>query len=229
MKKKSRDARQQQRSARRRNPLEILEDQRKAFEKKFCRPPGPGDPLFFDPTADEPTKLRVEQFDKEVLAAMQAAGTPPQIMYAFKKTGLLLSQELMNTYPADAVKEWEAAIHEYFAMEDKHEHSDASPEMDHGPTLPPTEIEALKGQLLSGKERRLVADSLYAIDDVLCGPVSVRTRLEVASMLLASACGAAFDSAAAQGHPEDAEKRYEFFEQLALLRARELFEGRLEE
>lgn len=48
-------------------------------------------------------------------------------------------------------------------------------------------------------------------------------------MLLASACGAAFDSAAAQGYPEDAEKRYEFFQQLALLRARELFEGRLEE
>ena len=136
----------------------------------------------------------------------------------------------MSNYPPEAIAEWEAAIDEYFAMEDRPEHSDAAPEKDfNGPNLPPTDIELLREMGLSGKERQLVADSLYAIDNVLNGPVTVRTRLEIASMLLASACGAAYDSAAEQGHPEDAENRYEVFEQLAVMRARELFEGRQED
>jgi hypothetical protein len=208
----------------------ILQELREAFEKKFGRPPGPNDPIFFDPDADEPRKLSLEKFDKDVLTSMQAAKVQPEIIYAYKKTGLLLIDRLMETYPLKIVGEWEAAIDEYFAMEGQPEHSDAPPEKDaDGPKLPPTEIQILKEMPLSGNDRQLVADTLFAVDNVLSGPVTVRTRLEIASMLLASACGAAYDSAAAQGHPKDAEERYEVFEQLAAMRARELFEGRKED
>jgi hypothetical protein len=33
---------------------EALKEQFRRFEEKFGRPPGPDDPLFFDPSADEP-------------------------------------------------------------------------------------------------------------------------------------------------------------------------------
>lgn len=42
-------------------PLEllgVLEWRRDAFERKFGRPPMPGEPLFFDPEAEEPRRLR---------------------------------------------------------------------------------------------------------------------------------------------------------------------------
>lgn len=35
----------------------LLEEHRQAFREKFGREPGPGDPVFFDPDADEPRRL----------------------------------------------------------------------------------------------------------------------------------------------------------------------------
>lgn len=37
--------------------LGILEYRRTLFERKFGRPPRRGEPLFFDPLADQPTRL----------------------------------------------------------------------------------------------------------------------------------------------------------------------------
>ncbi|MGO4686259.1 hypothetical protein [Hyphomicrobium sp. 2TAF46] len=122
MKKSSRDARNRRR-AQTVDEQDILRQLAAAFEKKFGRPPGPDDPVFFDSDADKPRKLAMEKFDKNVLAAMQASGIAPQIIYAFKKTGRLLREDLISTYPPEAVAEWEAAIDEYFAMEDSPEYS----------------------------------------------------------------------------------------------------------
>ena len=60
---------------------ELLEQQLERFRKKFGRDPGPGDPVFFDPDADEPT--RMPDITDEVLAAMQRADLPPEFAYAF--------------------------------------------------------------------------------------------------------------------------------------------------
>ena len=133
MKKSARDKRKQRQAETiESRKQEILESLREAFEEKFGRPPGPNDPLFFDPNADEPQNLSLEKFDKDVLEAMKASGVPPQIIYAFKKTGRLLSADLIATYPPESVLEWEAAIDEYFAMEDSPQHSDtrSTPEID---------------------------------------------------------------------------------------------------
>lgn len=43
---------------------EALEAQRELFRKKFGRDPGPEDPMFFDPAADEPRPLPKEKFDQ---------------------------------------------------------------------------------------------------------------------------------------------------------------------
>lgn len=38
----------------------VLEYRRDLFERKFGRPPQPGEPLFFDPEAEEPRRLSTE-------------------------------------------------------------------------------------------------------------------------------------------------------------------------
>jgi hypothetical protein len=42
--------------------MEILDLQLQAFRTKFGREPGPDDPVFFDPEADEPRPLDREKY-----------------------------------------------------------------------------------------------------------------------------------------------------------------------
>lgn len=49
----------------------VLEYRRDLFERKFGRPPEPGEPLFFDPEADEPRRMPSEA-RREALAAVLA-------------------------------------------------------------------------------------------------------------------------------------------------------------
>ena len=48
--------------------------------------------MIFDPDAAEPTPYPENRMVVEVVEAMRKAGTPPQIVYAFKKTGRLLME-----------------------------------------------------------------------------------------------------------------------------------------
>jgi hypothetical protein len=94
-----------------------IEAQLKAFRQKFGRDPRPGEPLIFDPDAPEPTPYPENRMVAELVEAMQKAGTPPEIIYAFKKTGLFLI-ESSPASPRDR-NEWNNAIAEYFEMERK--------------------------------------------------------------------------------------------------------------
>ena len=71
--------------------------------------------MIFDPDAAEPTPYPENRMVAEVVEAMRKAGTPPQIVYAFKKTGRLLMEA--TDAPPHARKEWEDAIDEYFVLE----------------------------------------------------------------------------------------------------------------
>lgn len=97
-----------------------------AFKKKFGRDPKADEPIFFDPSVDEPKPITGDFLKAGILDAMQKAGTPPEIVYAYRKTGLLLNDSRMDSYPAEAVSEWDDAIAEYFSMEAKPENSDAA-------------------------------------------------------------------------------------------------------
>jgi hypothetical protein len=44
--------------------LEMLEQHRQTFREKFGREPGPDDPVWFDPTADDPQPMTEEQIDR---------------------------------------------------------------------------------------------------------------------------------------------------------------------
>jgi len=53
--------------------VELLEHQRDTFREKFGRDPGSGDPLFFDPDADEPRPLPPLDLNALEAAAVEAA------------------------------------------------------------------------------------------------------------------------------------------------------------
>jgi hypothetical protein len=95
----------------------MLRYQRKKFIEKFGRKPGPDDPVFFDPEASTPVSLTPKQLEDATLRAMLAAGTPPQFVYAYQKSGFLVNESgYENMSPEDRAA-YDAAIDEYFAME----------------------------------------------------------------------------------------------------------------
>lgn len=226
MKKSAKGANKRQRSSSHANSeRNILEEQAAAFEKKFGRRPDPNDPVFFDPDADEPRALSADKMDKDIFAAMRAAGTPPEIMYAFKKTGMLLLDGLKPTYPADAVAEWDAAIDEYFAMEVDGKHSDAPPINHEGPMVPATEIPELRAIPPNAEDERFIFACLGALDEHLeKHATSLRVKVELAAAVLVMGASSAFNAASDLGHPKEAQASYDTFVNLVVVRARELFE-----
>jgi hypothetical protein len=101
----------------RRRRLEALRIQREAFVEKFGREPGPGDPVFFDADADTRVALGVGKARASVLKAMRAARIPPHLVFAYAKTGFVVSEEAYEKMRPDQRAEYDAAIAEYFAME----------------------------------------------------------------------------------------------------------------
>ncbi len=85
---------------------EVLDEQRRKFVKKFGREPGPEDKVFFDAPP-------LEHFEAEMVGAMKATGINPAVIYAYEKTGLLVSEENQHLIPDADLAEWEAAIEEH--------------------------------------------------------------------------------------------------------------------
>jgi hypothetical protein len=94
----------------------IIENQIQKFREKFGREPGPKDPIFFDPDSFTPQPYRLGQFQSETEKAMSEAGIRPEVIYAYRKTGLVVTEENYKKLPADARAEWEEAVKEYFEM-----------------------------------------------------------------------------------------------------------------
>jgi hypothetical protein len=97
-------------------PRETLEALREEFRERFGRDPGPDDPVFFDPTAEEPRSL-----DEDVEAlfiamsemAMRRAGIDPSLIYASRKTGLIVTERNQHLLSGDDRADWIEAIFEY--------------------------------------------------------------------------------------------------------------------
>jgi SEC-C motif len=91
---------------------DILQMQRQKFIDKHGREPGPNDPVFFDMPP-------LEHVEHEMVEAMKKAGIDPAFIYAFEKTGLLVTEENQHLLPESALAEWQAAIEEYEAKHRK--------------------------------------------------------------------------------------------------------------
>ena len=95
---------------------DMLEQQRVAFREKFGREPGAGDPIFFDPNADQPSPFDEDQFHQLMLEGFLLAQMPHHLIYAFLKSGILLTEVNKQYVEPDALEAWNQAIDEYAVM-----------------------------------------------------------------------------------------------------------------
>ncbi|WP_314414808.1 hypothetical protein [Streptomyces sp. DSM 40484] len=95
---------------------EAMEEQQAAFEEKFGRPPGPHDPVFFDPEADEPRPLTQEAIGRvmdELLEAAEGSGVDPAFVHAWRECGYLVTEDNRHTFSAAEVMAFSDAVHAY--------------------------------------------------------------------------------------------------------------------
>lgn len=83
---------------------ELLQVQRQKLIDKQGRPPSPQDRVF-----DEPTEL----VEHRIVETMKAAGIPPAIIYAFEKTGILVSETNQHKIPNADLEKFNAAFDEW--------------------------------------------------------------------------------------------------------------------
>ena len=91
----------------------MLEAQVRRFEEKFGRPPGPDDPLFFDPDADEPQPVSLTGLETETVGMLEAAGVSPAWIYAYQHTDGLLPRPDGSFASARDQAEWDEVISRY--------------------------------------------------------------------------------------------------------------------
>jgi hypothetical protein len=60
-------------------------------------------------------KSRSKKIKQDMIAAMRAANIPPQLIYAYERTGFLLSQEGYKSLSPEDKAEYDASIAEYYA------------------------------------------------------------------------------------------------------------------
>jgi hypothetical protein len=76
-----------------------MADARKDFIAKFGREPLEGEPLIFDPDFDTPTPYTDEKTTAMMIEAMEAAGTPGHLIYAYRKTGMIKGRKMPDCGP----------------------------------------------------------------------------------------------------------------------------------
>jgi hypothetical protein len=91
---------------------EVLQQFRQEFIAKHGREPGPDDPVF-------PDLPHPERLEAMIVEDMKAASLDPALVYAFEKTGLLVTQQNQHLIPDADLAQWDAAIEEYQARHRK--------------------------------------------------------------------------------------------------------------
>ncbi|QFG35292.1 hypothetical protein BDE18_3360 [Paracoccus pantotrophus] len=92
---------------------DALEESRLAFIEKFGREPGPDDPILFDPDADTPQPMDEDVLTKMMVNAFRQAGLPEELIYAFEKTGYIVTKENQHLIPVEGLFAHNAAVAEY--------------------------------------------------------------------------------------------------------------------
>src|SRR5438105_11720732 len=86
----------------------VLESSKTRFKRIFGREPHDTDPIFL-----EKYLLSIRDVQREMMDAMLQTGMRPEIMYAYRKTGRLLTRKNESLLPEKDIEEWDAAIEEY--------------------------------------------------------------------------------------------------------------------
>ena len=96
-----------------RDQAAALEAQCRRFEEKFGRPPGPDDPLFFDPDAGHPQPVSLPGLETATVGMLEAAGICPAWIYAYQHTGGLLPRPDGSFASGRDQAEWDEVISRY--------------------------------------------------------------------------------------------------------------------
>jgi hypothetical protein len=91
----------------------IMDKQRAAFSKKFGREPGPGDPILFDPNADQPTPFSEDQLNRSMTEGLLLMQVPHRFIYGFLKSGIFLTEVNRQHVDPSAREVWNQALDEY--------------------------------------------------------------------------------------------------------------------
>src|SRR5664280_1179017 len=98
-----------------------LAEQNRRFREKFGRDAGPEDPIFFDPDADTPQPISPAGLDEmmgQILSSAGQAGIRPELIYAMRKTGRIVTESNQHLLTDEDLQEWQDAIEEYLALAD---------------------------------------------------------------------------------------------------------------
>jgi hypothetical protein len=94
----------------------MLAVQARLFEEKFGRLPGPDDPVFFDPDADEPMPPALLGIEAAGVGMLEAAGISPAWIYAYQHTGGLLPRPDGTFATTGDQAEWDDAVTRYLNL-----------------------------------------------------------------------------------------------------------------
>ena len=84
---------------------DMLAAKKEAFIRDNKRMPRANEPIFGD--------IDPEEFHEKTVAMMEEAGIDPAMIYAFKKTGRIVTEENMKFLSEKDLEEWQAAIDEF--------------------------------------------------------------------------------------------------------------------
>ena len=91
---------------------DLLKEQKQKFIAKFGREPGPNDKIFFD-------MPHPEHMEHMTVEAMKKAGIDPALIYAYEKTGRLVTEDNQHLLSEADLDEWDDAIAEYEAQQEE--------------------------------------------------------------------------------------------------------------
>ena len=94
--------------------LQALEETKVAYQHIFERAPHNDDPILLGRYLHSD-----EDMEREAVEVLRRAGMPPQFIHAYRRTGGLLVSEFNEGFAtATDLEEWDAAIEEYFFLEE---------------------------------------------------------------------------------------------------------------
>lgn len=99
--------------------VELMRLQRQLFRATFNREPGPKDPVFWDHDREleGPKPIDADKYRREIGKYALVAGIRPQIAYAMRKTGMIISESNKHLFTESDLDEWQDAVEEYYELQ----------------------------------------------------------------------------------------------------------------
>lgn len=86
----------------------LLKQRHADLEKELGRPLRPDDQLF--------SGLDVDDMKKKTVEIMHSAGIRPVLIYAYEKTGRIVTDQNKHLIPDSDLEEWDAVVEEYYEL-----------------------------------------------------------------------------------------------------------------